>query len=406
MESTSRVPGINSAPLDPMVPLWGADSAPSSSGGRLEFLGAVRVARMRGVGNAVPGQRLSQRVFERRWLEAEVAPRPSDVVAGVAPRVGPVWAGSLRKLGERDWVDPRLHTQGACDAFDQIAQADVFERRVVCLVRRLLAQVARERAGEPDVLHPREVGGALIRFFRDEKRTAVGDTLDVRGDAQTGITRAEHRRRPHHGPRQVAVVGEQGLAPALAVEVLERGRRLAVQRHEVFFARGLAMKGRIHACRDKYISLAFELPSHRFDVTGLIAREVEQHVGFCLCQRSCELAFIGTVECDVAREDSIRPLLPARSDGFDAAAHELLAGGDADEPGATEYESARQSMSRVTKSTSTPSISRSRSASSPARTTDRCLPPVHPNATTMCMRPFSWYSGSRSRTILCTSSSR
>src|SRR3989454_7928422 len=328
--------------MDPTVPFRSADSARLASGGRLEFLGTVHVARMRGVGNAVPGQRLSQRVFERRRLEAELAPRPSDVVARVAPRVGSVWAGSLRKLGERDWVDPRLHTQGACDAFDQIAQADVFERGVVCLVRRLLAQVAGQRAGEPDVLHPREVGGALIRLFRDEKRTAVGYTLDVRGDAQTGITRAEHRRRPHHGPRQVAVAGEQGLAPALAVEVLERGGRPPAHRPQSLLARAPAPQARVHACRDKYISLAFELPSQRFDVTGLIAREVEQHVGFCLCQRSCELAFIGTVECDVAREDSIRPLLPARSDGFDAAAHELLAGGDADEPGATEYESARQ----------------------------------------------------------------
>src|SRR2546425_11165198 len=211
---------------------------------------------MRGVGNAVPGQGLSQRVFERRWLEAEVAPRPSDVVAGVAPRVGPVWAGSLRKLGERDWVDPRLHTQGACDAFDQIAQADVFERGVVCLVRRLLAQVAGQRAGEPDVLHPREVGGALIRLFRDEKRTAVGYTLDVRGDAQTGITRAEHRRRPHHGPRQVAVAGEQGLAPALAVEVLERGGRRRAQRPESFFPRGRALRAPVDARAAESITLA------------------------------------------------------------------------------------------------------------------------------------------------------
>src|SRR3989442_13456109 len=117
------------------------------------------------------------------------------------------------------------------------------------------------------------------------------------------------------------------------------------------------MKVRIHACRDEYISLAFQLPSHRFDVTGQIAREVEQHVGFCLCQRSCELAFIGTVECDVAREDSIRPLLPARSNCFDAAAHELPAGGDPDEPGTAENHGSRQSTSRVTKSTSTPSIS-------------------------------------------------
>ena len=245
------------------------------------------------------------------------------------------------------------------------------ERGVVCVMRRLLAQVARERAREPDVLHPRDVGGTLIRLFRDEKRTAIRDTLDVRGDAQAVIARSEHGRRPHHRPGQVVVAGKQRLAPALAVHVVERFGRLALQRHEVFFAREPSVQIRIDACRDEHVSRAFELASHRFDVTRLKAGEVEEHVGFCLGQRTRELVLVCAVECDIARECSVRPILATRRDRLDATTHELFARRDPNESGSAQNQRARQSISRVTKSTSMPSISRSRSASSPARTTER-----------------------------------
>src|SRR5438270_9828356 len=107
---------------------------------------------MRRPGDSEPGQGLRQSVLERRRLEAQVAARVADVITGVALRVRSVGACSLRKLGEWDRMDPRLHAQRPRDAFDQLAKADVFERGVVCVMRRLLAQVARERAREPDVL--------------------------------------------------------------------------------------------------------------------------------------------------------------------------------------------------------------------------------------------------------------
>src|SRR2546430_2480892 len=92
-------------------PLWrrrrGARS--SSGSGKCNFPGAVGVAGVRGAGDAVPGQGLSQRVLERRRLKAEVAARLADVVTRVAPRVGAGRACSVRKLGERERVHPRVH---------------------------------------------------------------------------------------------------------------------------------------------------------------------------------------------------------------------------------------------------------------------------------------------------------
>src|SRR6266511_5466277 len=84
---------------------------------------------MGGLRHPIPRQRFRQRVLERRGLEPELAASAADVIAGVTARIGAVWAGPLRKLGERNRMHPRRHPERAGDALDQVAQADVAELR-------------------------------------------------------------------------------------------------------------------------------------------------------------------------------------------------------------------------------------------------------------------------------------
>src|SRR5256885_2927906 len=140
----------------------GRGASTSRASGKGDLLGAVGVAGMRGPGDSIPRQCFGQRVFESRRLEAKLLPCPLDDVAGMAAWMGSVGARPFRELGERDRVDPLLHTQGASDASDQVVQVDVFERGVVGTMRSRFAKVARERAREADVLHPGEVGGPLV----------------------------------------------------------------------------------------------------------------------------------------------------------------------------------------------------------------------------------------------------
>jgi len=123
-------------------------------------------------------------------------------------------------------------------------------------------------------------------------------------------------------------------------------------------------------------------------IGGLVAGQVEQHVRFGLVEGALQLCFVRPVEPHVAGEGAVGAILPARGDGFHAAAHQLLACGDPDEARAADDERAGQ-MSRAANSTSTPSRLSSRVAISRAITTERCLPPVHPNATTRLDRPRS-----------------
>src|SRR5438270_4105250 len=54
-----------------------------------------------------------------------------------------------------------------------------------------------------------------------------------------------------------------------------------------------------------------------------------------------ELRLVVAVECDVAGEGSVWPVLAPRGDGLDAASHQLFAGGGADEARAPEHERPR-----------------------------------------------------------------
>src|SRR5438094_6243827 len=160
----------------------------------------------------------------------------------------------------------------------------------------------------------------------------------------------------------------------------------------------------IHACGDEDVALAAEMSRHPLDLVRLVARKVEYDVGLGLRQGPLELRLVRAVEGDIAGEGPERSLLAPGCDRLHSAAHQLLARGDADEAATPDDERAGHSMSRVTKSTSMPSSSLSRSASSFASTTERWRPPLQPKATTTCIMPFCSYSGTRSRTMRCTSS--
>ena len=81
-----------------------------------------------------------------------------------------------------------------------------------------------------------------------------------------------------------------------------------------------------------------ELTRNRSHVSGLIAGEIEQDVRFDLFDSAFELLLIGSVEGDVAGECPVGPICAPGCDGFHAAAHQLLAGGDSDEPSAAQHE--------------------------------------------------------------------
>src|SRR5438128_509323 len=117
---------------------------------------------MRWVRHAVPRQRLGEGVLERRRLEAKLPLGFVDHLAGRPARVWPVGTRVWRKLGEWDRVQARRNAERAGDPLDQVANAHTDERRVVRLVRRVLARVACERAREADVLDPREARLALV----------------------------------------------------------------------------------------------------------------------------------------------------------------------------------------------------------------------------------------------------
>src|ERR1700674_256227 len=126
----------------------------------------------------------------------------------------------------------------------------------------------------------------------------------------------------------------------------------------------------------------------RQDVGGLEGGEVEHDVRRDLFQGTHELSLVGPVKGDIAGEGAVRTILTPCGDSLHAAAHQLLARSDADEPRAANDERAGQ-RSRAVNSTSTPSSPSSRVAISRAMATDRCLPPVHPKATTRLDRPRS-----------------
>src|SRR2546426_10890326 len=151
----------------------------SVASGNRELLRTVRVSRMRWFGYPVPGQRLGQSVLEGRRLEAKLTACALDDIAGVPARIRAVRTCALGQVVKRHGMQPRRHTEGARDAFDEGAQADVLERHVVRLAHRVLPQVAGERAREPDDLDPGHVGTALVCLRRHEQRPPVGDALDV-----------------------------------------------------------------------------------------------------------------------------------------------------------------------------------------------------------------------------------
>src|SRR6266851_10379375 len=107
------------------------------------------------VGDAIPGQRLRERVLQRRGLEAELGPGAVYDVTGRTVRTRPIWAGSLRQVGERHRIKVGPPSHRARDRLDESAEAHALEPDVVCPIRRLLAEVAGERACETDVLDPR-----------------------------------------------------------------------------------------------------------------------------------------------------------------------------------------------------------------------------------------------------------
>jgi hypothetical protein len=155
------------------------------------------------------------------------------------------------------------------------------------------------------------------------------------------VGRPEHRRRPDHGPLKIRLARQDGLAPALAVEIVELQRGIARERDEVLLACGPAVKVWVDARRHEHVARSLEKARDRTHLTWLIASEVEHHVRLDLPQRALELVVISAVERDVAREGAIGSLLPPRRDGLHAAAHQLLARRYADEASAAEDQGSR-----------------------------------------------------------------
>ena len=288
--------------------------------------------------NAKPRQRLRQGVLERGRLEAELLSSTVQHVSRGAPWIGSVRAGSIRQMRERHRVQPRRLARGVRDAFDETLQADAFESGVIRLMRQVLAQVACKRACIADVLHPRQAGLPLVGLGRHQERSAVFDPLDVGGDPERVIRRAEHRRRTDHRPGQIALARQDRLAPPLPVHVVECLRHIPGQSDEIFFAGGPAVQVRVHARRDEDIPGPLELARDGVYLARRIAGEVEQHVRFDLCESALELFLVRAVERDVAGECPVGPILAARGDGLHAAPHELFARGHADETGAAQHQ--------------------------------------------------------------------
>src|SRR5712691_13314400 len=151
-ESSPR-PGGGGAERRRGAPKGGAGGA-SDRACQGELRRTVRVARVRWMGHPVPRQRLGQRVLERRRLKAKLLAGSIEHVAGRTPRIGSVRAGIRRHFGEWNRVKAWRDSECARYAFDQASQAHPLEGGIVRLVIGVLAEVARERAGEADVLHP------------------------------------------------------------------------------------------------------------------------------------------------------------------------------------------------------------------------------------------------------------
>src|SRR5262249_27351575 len=148
----------------------------------------------------------------------------------------------------------------------------------------------------------------------------------------------------------------------------------ALQREEILLPCRLAVQVWVHAGRDEDVALATEAAPDHLDLAGPVAGEVEDDVGLRLVERAGELVLVGAVEGDVAREGPVGTLLAAGGDRFDAAAHQLLARGDADEAGATDDKGPSQRPGSRSRRRSRPSRPGGARAPTPGRPTGAVRP--------------------------------